>query len=72
MNIDHENTARALKDQPLFATNQWLCAFGIHTWLQWGKVAMNRRGSYSMVEQYRSCGCCGKTQRRMLSKEISG
>lgn len=70
MNLHHENTARALKDEPLFATRQWLCRFGIHTWLLWGKPVSNRRGAYVMVEQFRTCGCCGHASRRVLSKEI--
>jgi len=69
MNVEVENTARALRDQPLFATNQWKCAFGIHTWLLWSKPGMNKRGAWSYVEQYRHCGCCGKSQRRVLSKD---
>ena len=69
MNIEVENTARILKEQPLFATNQWKCAFGIHTWLLWSKPGMNKRGAWSYVEQYRHCGCCGKSQRRVLSKD---
>lgn len=69
MNIQHENTARALRDEPLFATNQWLCAFGIHTWLKWSKPALNKRGAWAFVEQYRTCGCCGKYQRKVLSKD---
>lgn len=70
MNIDHENTARALKDQPLFATKQWWCRFGVHTWLMWSKPAANRRGAYVHVEQFRTCGCCGKAERKVLSKEV--
>ena len=68
MNIEHENTARALKDQPLFATNQWYCRFGIHTWIQWNDPIKIRRGAYDFVEQYRKCGCCGKAERRELDK----
>lgn len=69
MNIAHENTKRALKDEPLFATRQWWCSFGIHTWLQWNKPAVNKRGVYTFVEQYRQCGCCGQVQRKVLSKD---
>lgn len=69
MNINHENTARALKEQPLFATRQWMCRLGIHTWLMWSKPAVNKRGAWSYVEQYRSCGCCGKHERKVLSKD---
>lgn len=69
MNVDKENTFRALKDQPLFATRQWWCRFGLHTWLQWSDPVKVRRGAYDYVEQYRKCGCCGHAQRRQLSKD---
>lgn len=69
MNVDKENTFRALKDQDLFATRQWWCRFGIHTWLKWGPPIKNRRGAYDYVEQFRECGCCGHVERRQLSKD---
>lgn len=69
MNVEKENTLRALGDKELFATNQWSCALGIHTWLKWGKPGLNKRGAWTFVEQYRQCGCCGKSQRRILSKD---
>jgi len=69
MNLEHENTARKLKDEPLFATRQWRCRFGIHTWLLWDDTIETRRSAYTFVEQYRKCGCCGKVQRRQLLKE---
>lgn len=69
MNIEHENTARALKDLPLFATRQWMCRLGIHTWLHWSEPVKTRRGAYDYVEQYRKCGCCGYASRRQLSKD---
>jgi len=69
MNVEVENTARALRDQPLFATRQWYCRFGIHTWLQWLDPVKQRRGSYDYIEQFRKCGCCGKAERRQLSKD---
>lgn len=69
MNINLENVARALREQPLFATNQWRCRFGIHTWLMWSKPVINKRGAWTFVEQYRTCGCCGKSERKVLSKD---
>ena len=68
MNIEHENTVRALADKELFATRQWWCAFGIHTWLKWSKPYQSTLGVYTFVEQYRTCGCCGKAQRKVLAK----
>jgi len=71
MDVEKENTMRALAEKPLFAKRQWWCAFNIHTWLEWSKPVDNKRGAYRMVEQYRVCGCCGKAQRRVLNKEIA-
>jgi hypothetical protein len=68
MNIKHENTKRALKDEPLYATRQWLCRLRIHTWLMWDTPLKSRRGVYDYVEQYRQCGCCGKVERREIAK----
>ena len=69
MNIAQENIARALREEPLFATRQWSCRLGIHTWLKWGDPHKQRRGAYDYIEQFRTCGCCGKAQRRQLSKD---
>ena len=68
MNIDHENTIRALKDQDLLATNQWWCRFGIHTWEKFKAPVKTRRGVYDYIEQYRNCAFCGCTDRRLLDK----
>lgn len=69
MNLEHENTARRLKDEPLFATRQWRCRLGLHTWFFWGDLVNTKRSVYTFVEQYRKCGCCGKIERRQLLKE---
>jgi hypothetical protein len=69
MNIAQENIARALREEPLFATRQWLCRLRIHTWLKWGDPVKTRRSAYDYVEQYRICGCCGVADRKILSKD---
>ena len=69
MSVSKENTFRALKDQPLLATHQWWCRFGIHGWLPWQAPAKQRRGVYDYIEQYRACGRCGKAERRLLAKD---
>jgi hypothetical protein len=69
MNIAHENTKRTLSEEPLFATRQWLCRFNVHTWLVWNDPVKSKRGTYDYVEQFRKCGCCGKVQRTILSKD---
>lgn len=68
MNIDQENTMRALKDQELLATHQWWCRFGIHTWEKFKPPVKTRRGAYDYIEQYRICACCGQAARRQLDK----
>lgn len=68
MNVDKENTVRALREEPLFARRQWQCKFGFHTWLKWGSPRSTRRGAWEYLEQYRECGCCGLVQRTVLSK----
>ena len=69
MNVEKENTMRALQDKPLLARKQWWCAFSIHTWMPWKMPVVNKRGAWTFVEQFRSCGHCGVTQRRVLSKD---
>lgn len=68
MNIDKENTMRALNSKPLFAQKQWRCALHIHTWLPWGDEVYARRGPYDYIEQYRSCGYCNLIQRKVIFK----
>jgi len=64
MNLEHENTARRLRDEPVFALRQWRCRLGIHTWYPWSQP--NKQGVHSFVEQYRTCGFCGKAERRKV------
>ena len=69
MNIEHENTVRALAGKELFAGRQWMCRFGIHTWLKWKDPVKSTRGVYHYIEQYRACGCCGQVQRKLLARD---
>ena len=69
LDVEKENTLRALKDQPLFATHQWRCRLGIHTWLKWREPQVSRRSTWTYIEQLRECGCCGKFERRTLCKD---
>ena len=68
MNIEHENTARALKDEPLLATTPWRCRFMLHVWTKWTTPVTLKRGIYLHTEQYRQCSCCGKAQIYHLMK----
>lgn len=69
MNIEKENTFRALKDAPLLARHQWRCRLRLHSWLPWEDPKKMRHGAYDYVEQYRTCGFCGKAERNILSKD---
>ena len=69
MDVEKENTARALKELPLLATRQWHCRFGIHTWLKWDNPISRRLGTYSCILQFRECACCGKVKMRTISKD---
>lgn len=44
MNVEKENTFRALKDDPLLITS-WLCRFSWHRWTQWSDVYMPKGGA---------------------------
>jgi hypothetical protein len=68
MNIEKENTFRALKDEPLLAKHQWRCRLGLHSWMPWEEPISIRHGTWDFIEQYRRCGFCGKAQRHILSK----
>lgn len=69
MNVDEENTVRKLRGETLFVTRQWLCRFGIHTWLQWGDPIKTKYGIYDFVEQHRRCGSCGLFKRKKVQKD---
>ena len=71
MSTEKENTFRALSDQPLLATHQSSCRLGIHAWYTWKDPVINRRGVYNYIEQFRSCGHCGRAQRRVLSQNVA-
>lgn len=70
MNIEKENTMRALNGKPLFAQKQWRCALYMHTWLPWKDPILSRKGFYEYTEQYKSCGYCNYTQHRVISKKL--
>ena len=57
MNIEAENTFRALKDDPLLITS-WLCRFGWHRWTQWSEVYLPKNGTNNI--QHAHCDCCNK------------
>jgi hypothetical protein len=68
MNVDKENTFRALKDEPLIARHQWWCRLGVHTWTKYDPPVKIQRGVWLHVEQHRTCVCCGAFDTKLLSK----
>ena len=68
MAVETENIFRALGDKPLLAEKQWRCKVGIHSWLPWTDPTSAKRGLDIYLEQFRSCGHCNKSQRKVLSK----
>lgn len=64
MDIDKENTFRALKDQDLIATGRW-CKFGFHTWTKWlnGDQFRNFAGRKWLIQR-RECIHCNDFQER--------
>lgn len=70
MDVDKENTFRALAERPLLARRQWYCTFGLHVWTQWS-TPRNNTDKYArpIVEQYRGCGYCNRSQRRIVAKD---
>ncbi len=59
MNIEKENTFRALKDEPLLIES-WLCRFGWHRWEKWSNPYIPKGGSNNL--QTSSCACCNKVR----------
>ena len=51
MNIEHENTVRALKDESPLVNSVW-CRFGIHRWTQWNKGQWIKDKDYSSIQHY--------------------
>lgn len=63
MNIEHENTIRALRDEMPLVTSRW-CAWGIHQWEQWSKVYVPK-GGYKNV-QHAYCARCNRIRVRQV------
>lgn len=63
MNIDQENTIRALKDETLIATRLW-CKFGFHVWERWSDPYVPK-GGYKTI-QHRYCVCCHNADVRQV------
>jgi hypothetical protein len=64
--LEKENTARALRDQPLLATNPIFCRLGWHTWLKWGDPKRHPGSIY--IRQARYCACCNYYDERKFSE----
>lgn len=63
MNIEHENTVRALKDQgPI--VERWQCRVGFHRWLKWSDIEKKSSNLYAYQRRY--CADCNHGESRKL------
>ena len=71
MNIEHENTVRALKDEPSIVNSVW-CRFGIHRWTFWSNpgVLKDKWGTRAFF-QTKECVHCGLVAKRRIEGIIS-
>jgi hypothetical protein len=70
MDIDKENTFRALKDEKPIAKRQWMCNFfNIHTWTRYEKPVVRSNGMWDVSIQFRECACCGIVGKKILGRE---
>lgn len=61
MNVEHENLARALREEPLLVKSRW-CSFGLHTWEQWSKVYTHKNDRDVRPIQHRHCAMYNKVE----------
>ena len=57
MNVEKENTWRALQDEPLLITS-WLCRFRWHRWSQWSDPYIPNNGNHNI--QVSHCVHCDR------------
>lgn len=64
MDVEKENTFRALKDEDLIGTSRW-CSFGFHKWTMWnnGNAQRNVYGDTYLIQQ-RICVHCNDFEQR--------
>lgn len=62
MNIEKENTMRILQEKPLLVTKPFKCKLNMHKWTMWTDPKEARRGTYTHLEQFRTCVHCNKTE----------
>lgn len=56
MNVEEENTYRALRDEQPLITSRW-CSFGIHKWEKWSKPYQHDKSKATLI-QHSYCACC--------------
>lgn len=64
MNIKHENTVRALRDELPIVISIW-CRFNFHLWTIWCEP-FQRKGDVTIHRQTRHCVHCNLTQEKTL------
>lgn len=65
MDVEKENTFRALKDEALLVTSI-LCRFGWHQWEQWSAPYLPGKNGERNI-QHRYCHHCNKASIRQIS-----
>ena len=65
MNVEAENTFRALKDETLLVSSMW-CRVGWHTWEHWSDPYLPSSTAKHNI-QHRYCCHCNKGEVRRLS-----
>ena len=65
MDVEKENTFRALKDEELLVTSFW-CRVGWHTWEHWSAPYLPSSNASHNI-QHRYCCHCGKAEVRRIS-----
>ena len=66
MTPKEENTFRALKDEPLLATNPIRCFLGWHKWTKYGDP--RRTPSSMYIRQGRFCAACNCYDERKITE----
>ena len=65
MDVEQENTFRALNDEPAIALWQWRCKFKWHRWTCWSNPYIPNNGKFNV--QNRECVDCNLVQLRRIS-----
>lgn len=68
MDVEQENTFRALKDDPPIARWQKRCMLNWHRWTEWSEAYIPQNGKFNI--QHRHCADCNKMDIRRVSQMV--